>query len=158
MTLAEIAGEAYEHFESRERGEDKIITTKDDAPEWVSDLVREAHGDFLPNDWRYDCIYAAIGHVHDSGAEDDSDLDDVAHEFCDGYVDVYTHARLQWLASSLNRMAYCDEAVEEGLIGSDASIAERVGLGQYMEAREIFASVQRSLVNRHDEIDEETAA
>jgi hypothetical protein len=47
-------------FEKRTRADgDVFVTTKDDAPEWLRDAVREAHQDDPPNDWTYGEAQAA---------------------------------------------------------------------------------------------------
>lgn len=135
-------------FEGRTRDDgSRFVTLRDGAPEWIRDLVYEAHGDFLPEDWRYACIAAAV----DAIAEDE-DAD--AGEFADDQVDVYTSDRLRWLSSNLNRAAYCDEAAEE--LGHDMSredgIVGLIGLGQYQEASEVFGLVLRGLETRVGEV------
>jgi len=142
-TTAELAAEAYAWLETATRDDGTEYThQKDGAPEWLKELVYAAHGDFGPDDWRYDAIHSALGAIDDAGV--DADLDELEHEWADGHVDVYTAARFAWLASNLNRQSYCDEAREEfGLDGSD--IAEQIGSGQYFEAREVFQSVRSSL-------------
>lgn len=139
-----IAAEALEHFETRTRYADgeKFVTLKDTRPDWLQDLVREAHGDMLPDDWRYEKIRDALEWIAESG-----DPEDEAGEFADNAVDVYTAARVSWLASNLNRASYVDEAVVE--FGNDGGgIIDRIGLGQYAEAAEIYSSVLGSLEAR----------
>lgn len=144
--LHEIASEAAQWFTTVKRGEDTIDTLKDGRPSWVQDLVREAHGGMMPDDWRYAAIRAAVEHVSDSGAETERDLEDADHEYADAQVDVYTSDRLAWLASNLNRPGYVDEAAAEFGTDADADTVDRIGRGQYMEAREVWGSVVRSLV------------
>lgn len=152
-TIAELAGEAYDWFTTRTRegSDETYVTLKDGRPDWVHSLAMEAHGrdadgspSFLPDDWRYDWAQDALGAIHDAG--EDADLDDVEHEFADN-VDVYTHDRLKWLSSNLQRSGYCDEAAEE-LGAVDMDIIQRIGLGQYAERREIFGLVLASLRER----------
>lgn len=156
QTISGLAGEAYGYFETRKRGDEpdaeRFVSLKDERPDWLQELVFEAHGhgDYLPDDWRYQTIRDAIGHIHDSGAESADDLEDSAHEFADQNVDVYTGSRYAWLASNLRRSGYVDEARDEGLIGPDADVAEQIGVGQYEESREVFASVLQSLAERLD--------
>jgi hypothetical protein len=151
--IHQLAGIAYNAFERIERGEDYITTLKDDAPEWVRDLVRAAHGDMLPDDWRYDAIRSALWvHIHN---DESHDLDEMGTEWADGYGDVYTGARLKWLASNLNRPAYCDEAREEGLSAGE-DIVELIGAGQYMEAREVWGLVVTALEERAEELEDES--
>ena len=144
-TLAELAGIAYDQFETRTRdgSDESFVTLKDTAPDWLRELVHEAHGDMLPDDWRYECIQDALGFIHDNDADEDS-----SHEFADQAVDVYTGSRLAWLASHLNRPNYCDEAADEGLVSPDTDIVTRIGVGQYMEAQEVYASVVSSLQDK----------
>ena len=138
-----VASEAYKWFESRTRDNGERFTClRDNAPEWLSDLVRTAHGDMLPDDWRYTCIQAAIEHVADCGDED-------PHDFADAYVDVYTTDRFRWLASNLDRQGYVDEATRE--LGQADSIVDAIGQGQYVEAQEVYASVYEALSDQADD-------
>jgi hypothetical protein len=139
MDIHERAGEAYDWFETAKRptSDESFTRLRNGAPQWVQ------HGDLLPDDWRYEAIRAALGAIHDLG--EGTDLDDFASEWADQQADAYTAARFQWLASNLERQAYCDDAVSEGLVAPEAGIAERVGIGQFMEAREVFESVRQSL-------------
>jgi hypothetical protein len=109
----------------------------DDAPGWVQDVVYEAHGSMLPDDWRYAAIRSALSWIAEGNSEDDD------HEWSDSEVDTYTSDRFQWLASHLGRQAYVDEATEE--LGASEGVAEAIGAGQYVEAREIIALVRRAL-------------
>lgn len=131
---------ALPHFTTRERGEDSIVTLRDDAPQWVRDLVHHAHDEFLPDDWRYEAIYSAVEFL----ADEDNDPDD-SHEWADGLVDVYNAARAAWLGSHLYRGGYCNEAVAEGLVEPEADIYDRIGVGQYVEAREVWGLVVGAL-------------
>lgn len=147
--LSTLAGEAFAAFETRTRdprvtGSDssQFVTLKDDAPVWVQPIVQTAHGDMLPDDWRYATICEAFGEIHDAG--EGVDLDDLEHEFADR-VDVYTSELLAWLSSNLTRMGYCDDAQAEGLVESDAGISQRITIGQYMERREVFGLVLQAL-------------
>lgn len=152
LTIDQLAGEAYAAFEARQRDDDtSYVTLRDDAPGWLHDLVRAAHGDMLPDDWRYASIRAALGAINDAG--EGADLDDLAHEWADGHVDVYTGARLAWLASDLNRAGYCDDAVDEGLVSPDAGIVDRIGAGQYAESLEVYAAVLEGLTAQLEELE-----
>lgn len=161
-TIQELAREAGRWFETARRATgdtetgpredgDPYVRTRDGAPEWVGELVRDAHGrdrdgapSMLPDDWRYACVRAAL-----EALEDTNDPYDLAHEFADGYVDVYTGALLEWVGSHGSRVGYCDEAAEE--LGTDddgRGIVQRLQLGQFAEALEVFESVRGSLEAR----------
>lgn len=155
-TINDLAGEAYDAFTRVKRDDDEpILTLKDDAPEWVRSLVYAAHGEFLPDDWRYESIRSALGAIHDYCPADG--LDDFAHEWADGNIDTYNGGRVAWLASNAQRALYCDDATAElGTPGS--SILEMIAMGQYAESMEIYASVVQSLRNHiEDEIADEIA-
>lgn len=156
-TLSEVAREAADSFESftREGSETTLYRRKDDAAEWIDDLCHAAHGDgnLLPDDWRYECILDALHFIADNA--DGTPSDELEHDFCDSAVDVYNAGRTEWLASHLSRAGYVDEAREEGLIGPDADTFQQIGVGQYLEAREVFTSVWSSLEDREAELDEE---
>jgi hypothetical protein len=141
MTIQDKAHEAYEWFETATRGDgSSYVRTKDGRPEWVQDLVFTAHGEFMPDDWRYRKIVEALEFIADNEAPEDT-----SYEFADGAVDVYTSLRLAWLASNLNRASYCDEAIENGMVDAKAGVSEIIGAGQYEEAGEIFGLVLSEL-------------
>jgi hypothetical protein len=157
VSVQSLAAEAYACFEvarratgdtatgPREDGE-RYWRCKDGTPDWVRDLVHAAHGGMSPDDWRY----AAIGTALESLA-DGMDPEE-GHDFADGYVDVYNHERLNWLASHSYRPGYVDDACEQFGTADGARIMDRIGLGQYFEACEVFSSVVRSLEARMDEV------
>lgn len=141
-TVTERATEAASQFETATRSDGQEFTRlTNDAPDWLRDLVRTAHGDMFPDDWRYETIRAAVHFLAEYGGDDDA----AAHEFADAQVDVYTLARIAWLGSHLRRVQYVDEARDEGLVSATADIADMIGAGQYEEASEVFHSVRESL-------------
>lgn len=166
LPIVVTAKEAYRFFETarratgdtatgpREDGE-RYTRLKDGAPEWVTEMVREAHRSgetlMLPDDIRYEMIREAVGYIVDCG--NDGDLDDLESTFADE-GSVYTADQLAWLASRIDRYAYCDEWAEEyDYQGEDPqmsrdshpSVLALIRGGIYMERREVFASVRRSL-------------
>lgn len=130
-TVQDAATEAAKWFGTRRRDDgEQYVTLRDAAPEWVRELVYAAHGEMLPDDWRYATIDAAVQYIAETDEPD-------AGEFADTAVDTYNADRLKWLASSLERAGYCDQAADElGLTAG--SIMERIGWGQYEEACEVF--------------------
>jgi len=147
VTIETLAREASSGLEVATREDGTLFRRKrDDAPAWIENLVYHAHGRMLPDDWRYSCISAALCHLADDGDPDD------AHEFADGHVDIYTGRLIEWLASSLSRVVYCDEAASEfGVEPGD--IAKAIGIGQYAEAVEVYGLVVEALRERADELD-----
>jgi hypothetical protein len=155
-TLQTVASEAASWFETATRGdtgndEDRYVRVRDGAPEWVRDMVYSAHADMLPDDWRYQCIRAAVEAI--SECEDYDAADDYRGEFADGMVDAYNHARIEWLGSHGSRLSYCDEAAEEMGAETHRDIMNMIGLGQFAEADEVYGLVFQSLEARMDEVD-----
>ncbi len=144
VTVEALAAEACSWFEFATRSDgESYDRLKDGRPDWVQELVFDAHGDFMPDDWRYSCIRSALEFISEGGDDEG--------EFADAEVDVYTGARLQWLSSSLLRLSYCDQAADEyGLDSASEStdLADRIGMGQYVEACEVFGLVMKSLESR----------
>lgn len=145
MSIQDRAKEAASYFETAHRkhapevrAEDaeQFVRIKDGAPEWVMQLAFKAHGDLLPDDFRFQVIREAL----DALAEDE-EADDL--EFADD-VDVYTSDLTAWLGSHSSRPGYCDEAREE--MGTDTrGIIHDIQRGQYMERREVFQLVVEAL-------------
>lgn len=151
--IARLAGEAYDWFETATRvGSDETFDRlKDGRPEWLQELVREAHGEFLPDDWRYSAIRSALAWIHDNDGNDESG------EFADSEVDVYNAARVKWLGSHINRGSYCDEAASEFGYNEEQGVYGLIGMGQYLEAGEVFGSVYSQLAAIVDEEQDEEA-
>src|SRR3990167_6138481 len=102
--------EKNEHFfvsKSRKKeGDDSEYTSlADDAPEWLRDIVHDAHESMLPDDWKHEFISDAFDAI--AGGEP-GDLDSPELE-----ADIYNHDLLRWLSSNLNRISFVDEAIEE---------------------------------------------
>lgn len=121
------------------RNEDTIITVRDDAPEWVTDLCRDAHGTMLPDDF----IFATIAECLDAIIEADGDTDSIELE-----ADIYNGQLTTWLSSSNIRIGYVDDAMEQnGLGGLGSGIIEMIQAGQHLEKTEILSCVVSSLEN-----------
>ena len=144
MTISEAATEALSYFETKQRDNgESFVSLRDGHPEWVEDMVREAHGDMLPEDWRYKAIEEVITAISENEYEGEDDANDSASEVCDSLVSVYTHELTQWLASSNARIGYLDEAVREAVKEDGASIL--LMQAQYREYMEVYSSVVQSL-------------
>lgn len=150
--LQDAATEAAQSFTVSQRpdGTGTYIHTHH-APEWVVDMVREAHGDMLPDDLRYEMVRDAVDHVADQVTIGD-DMDEWADDFCD-CVACETTTRTAWLASHLSRIGYVDEYLQEtGAAVGEEGISGLLAGGMYLERREVFASVLESLKARAEEL------
>ena len=131
--IQELAREASGYLR-RDAARD-ILLPADGAPQWFTDLCHHAHGDMMPDDWRYEFIQDALGALEDGAGEDRLDLDGLYP---------YTADRLNWLASHLDRPGYCDEAAADAG-GPPADILAFVARGMDRELREVFGLVRTKL-------------
>jgi hypothetical protein len=149
MTIQELATEASRWFTRDKRNDgQEYVHLKDGRPDWLQDLCHEAHGDMMPDDWRYEFIENAI----DALAEND-DPDDINLE-----ADIYTHDLTTWLGSRADRFAYCEDAVKEyGLDTENFSMLDLLQQGQLMEKREVLDLVRAYLEQRAEEAEDTDA-
>jgi uncharacterized protein YhjY with autotransporter beta-barrel domain len=113
-----------EYFETRQRDDGtSYVTLTDDRPEWLQEAVYEAHDDEAPNDWRYEhCHY--IARLIDDG-------DTEPAEIAESLTDDDTYSLLQWLSGHIARYTYSDTYAEENGFDPDATLMDRIRLGQY---------------------------
>ena len=139
-TIRTLAAEMSAAFEIRTRDNgDKLVHLRKDAPDWMYEIVRGAHGEMLPDEWRYRFIRGVVDAIADS-----EDLDDARDEFVDD-VSVDTKNLVAWLGSHTVRAAYVDEAVED--MDRSGSIMADIQSGQSAERGEVFDLVREDLKN-----------
>lgn len=145
MNLQDLVKEALKYFTQSTRNDGtKFYHTKDDTPTWVDDMCQTAHGQVLPDDYKYSLIVESLQSIRD-GSEDDQYIE----------PDTYSMDRLEWLASDLRRTQYVDQAIEDFGLDSSIGIIELIGWGQLIEKQEIFNSVLSSLQDRIDYLEDE---
>lgn len=143
MNKQQLAQALYDAFITDKRTDGtEFVKLDQGSPEWMSDAIRAAHGDMLPDDVRYCMIREVSGAMSDC-----EDWDEERSERVDDMVDIYNADRLNWLSSSLYRAAYCDEARDEGLVSDDSDMFSRIGMGQYQEYDEIWGLLASALEN-----------
>src|SRR5690606_30515781 len=135
MTVQELAREALRYFirKRREDGSEYVAVTKD-RPEWVHQMVYAAHndGEILPDDWRYEFVLESLYAIEDS---DPDELDELELEA--------DSSPLEWFISSMRRVAYVDEAIEE--LGWTGHVMDAIEHGQYIEKNEVLRIVLEAL-------------
>lgn len=120
---------------TRDSGE-SFTCTKDETPDWVTDLCHDAHNEMLPDDFVYSTIEDSLDAIIEAGGDE--------VEAIELECDIYNRDLLAWLASHSSRVDYTDQAAEE--FGS-GGIITLISQGQYLEKRDILANVVRSLEN-----------
>ena len=88
---------------------------KSKSPEYnlLSDVINAYD---YANDYVYDAVGSYLDYIEDNidyYDGDDIDVYELAHEYADGAVDVYTSEQTKWLNSSVHFVAYLDDAVNE---------------------------------------------
>jgi len=143
-TIQELAREALGYFVLKERPNGEAFwAVKEDAPLWIRDLCYRAHddGEILPDDWRYRFIVEALETL--SECEDPYDV----------YIETYTHSGelLNWFASSLARLQWVQEAVEEMDWEGGFDLLLALQAGQMMEKEHVFNIIRDELSRLVDE-------
>ena len=106
-TVQEVTKEMLDNMEWKERQNgDKIVVNKTEI-EWQKNIIHNAHGDKLPDDYCYEFIYEALCTLSDSeeGNEEESIYEIEA--------DVYTSDLTDWLNNNNNNVYYLDEVIKE---------------------------------------------
>lgn len=134
MDVRDLATDAITNFEWKEnRDGGSFLSLREGRPDWVFCMVKEAHGSFLPDNFRYETILDTLYLIADG-----SDESDCAEPDC------YTNKLLEWLESSYLRVSYCDDALEEGWCKTLVDVLMR---GQQIERVEVFDLVMANLVH-----------
>lgn len=132
--IQDKATEVLRYFTTTQRDGETINIKTDDAPGNVEDMVYTAHGDMLPDDYRYAFIVESL-----NALEENEDTDEAQQQACE--PDTYYHKLNSWFTSRIGRANYVDEAVSEFGLGSDVDTHTRIGWGQYLEKSEVFYTV-----------------
>ena len=137
--LASAMAEAFER-KTRDAGAEYVIL-RDGSPEWMQEVCREAHGDMLPDDTRYQMIEAVV----DAIAEGTPDGD--VYEQVDALPEpVYYNEAAGWLSTyAAQRMDYADQAAEEYGFALSVDTWTRLAEGIAYEQREVFDLVVSAL-------------
>lgn len=139
-TLAQTIQSFSNQFETVKRGDDEIITLKDDCSEELRESVREAHDGRLPNDWIYATYANLMQKLTDYEIETIDDVEEYRAEIVDGEVDFSNYSLYQWLAD--NNQEYVNEAVSEfGIESKDFDITKLVQMGQYKHIDNIYTCI-----------------
>lgn len=156
-TLAAAFASSWVELE-RSTEDDPAWTLADDAPEWMKEIVRKAHADFFPDDWRYRFIRSVSLEIAEVlEYEPTADLDDARHERIDSLIPIYNMERVNWLASSLHRGGYVDDALENmgGHLNHEDGIFHLLAYGIDAELTEIWFAVEAGLKEQTDDEDED---
>jgi hypothetical protein len=158
-TVMQLALELSQAFEGATRANgDEIRKLKDGSPEWMTDVVHAAHGDMMPDDWRYNAIEDAADRI--SELDDPDDAGDAMTEYCDS-ADAYNGRLVQWLASNLTRACYVEDAMTEfgtcGINSREPDFFQLLRMGQYQERAEVWSLLTAALTELANDDDDSDA-
>ncbi len=148
VQVVKLAQEILPYFGRMARLDEEIVVLMDETPAWIKAVCQEAHGDLLPDDWRYEFIKEAIHLIAD--ASEDDILEDL-HDRME--ADIYNNELLKWVGSNLNRISYCDDAKETYGGGGDLSFMDLISIGQLWEKHEVFHLVLNGLRSRLEDLE-----
>ena len=136
----------------RDNGE-SFYSFKDGSPEWFTDISSTAHGDMMPDDWRYSIMRDCLSSIADADADESpDDLRDCISEWADSDTDVYNGQLANWLSSNLARGNFVDEAIDEYGWPKDRGIYGALALGQLLEREEVYSLLISALAEHADTI------
>lgn len=131
-----------------------IWTYKEDTPEWVQQLVYNAHDGLvekLPDDWTYEVIVIALSRIEEVVITCEMEFEQLLYGL---EPDVYTHDLLKWFGSLVSRHAYVDEYRDDW--GPSSTIMGDIAAGQLEELQEIYSRVFYFLEDRQQELEVES--
>lgn len=99
-------------------------------------LIKDAHADMLPDDYKFDFIVQAL----DAIAECSADLEDISIE-----PDIYNFDLFKWVQSHGERQGYCNEVLAEYGHGICLDFMAIIAQAQQREKEEVLHSVLESL-------------
>lgn len=137
MNIQQLADKYYQSFQlkTRTNGE-RFYCVKDDCQDdQLTELIRIAHDDLLPDDYIYQYIHDALEII--SNMSETDDIYDITLE-----PDCYTRDLLKWVSTNLTRIAYCDEAIEAYGCNDFVNI---LMTAQTIERENVLHSVYQSL-------------
>ena len=137
-TLAQIGVNSFytSHCFASRMPDESFYIRKDDAPEWVTQLVKEAHGEMFPDDYKYKFVVDALE------ALADADDIDTAEEIMREGIELYTYKLIHWVQSHTDRLAMANEHGKE--FEADTIEAFLTG-GQFNERWDVFSLVLSTL-------------
>ncbi len=143
MELHELAAHANKYFipKKRDSGE-KFWAMKSRHPVWVKEMVHAAHGDMMPDDYKYEFVVDTLDAIEEETDPDEPNLES----------DIYYSGLNRWFASHVERAGYVDEAVADFGHSGDGVHGD-IGFGQIREKEEVWGTVVQHLRDRLEAIE-----
>ena len=107
------------------------------------ELFFHAHDSMLPDDHKYRMIHSILQEMDDTEEYDDLCIDDL--------IPIYTNELISWLDSSISRLSYCDQYLEE--YGEISDTISLLSGGYMMELNEVYYLINEWLDENTEESD-----
>ena len=133
----------------RSNGE-TFVKLDDGAPEWLSDAVRDAHGDEFPDDWCYDKLQSIACCICD-GADEPGAI-------ADQLTDVDNADLSAWLGANLYRSSFVDEFMVDHGWSTDAGVFAAIRGGQFLQLDAMASVLLGAVVSAHEAYSDECEA
>lgn len=105
------------------------------------ELFFYTHDGMLPDDHKYRMIHSILQEMDDTEEYDDLCIDDL--------IPIYTNELISWLDSSISRLSYCDQYLEE--YGEISDTISLLSSGYMMELNEVYYLIVEWLNDNSDE-------
>ena len=134
-----------------------MYLTLSESPEWdeirddLRGIVREAHFNEMPNDWRFDTVSSiatALTEMSDSEEWDYDDYREESYAVAESLVDTYNGALLAWVSENIRRYQWDDE----GIAQPTTDIMELIKLRQFEEIESMVQTVLSEIERLLDEV------
>lgn len=105
------------------------------------EFFHHCHSDMLPDDHRYRMIHSILQEMDDIEEYEDLNVDDL--------IPIYTNDLIGWLDSSISRLSYCDDYLQE--FGEISDTISLLSGGYMMELNEVYYLIMEWLDENTDE-------
>ncbi len=147
-SIQKLASDLSGALETKKRNDGaEFVCLKDGSPQWMTDVIHEAHGDKLPDD----TVYAFIEKCADAlaDASEDAELSDVILEI---EPDPYTASLTSWLNSRADHVYYLTEVLEES--GGITDGFQLLAVAQQKQIHEVGYALISALENAAEQIED----
>ena len=145
FTTAATFRSAFQELEREDGSQYWTFTDEADDSEELKGFVFELHDQELPNDWRFETIISIIDRIieHSKGSNDY--WDDQPMEIAEALTTVYTGELLQWYADNSSRLAYVDDARDQGILIESQATVNQLTTGQHQAIAQMAIEIIQKL-------------
>lgn len=145
-TVKELASELQQAFVTSKRNDGaEYVHLKDGSPDWMTEVIRDVHGDKLPDDTVYSLISRCVDAIADGGDDPQESLDDIEPA-------TYTNDLTAWLHARNDHVYYLTEALEESEFKDGFAL---LSYALSIQIREIGGALLAALENVTDTDDQD---